>query len=62
MKGNNSIEMNQATLIEAVQEYFDKRWSGPPQEVMSVRASSGSRSDCLSVEVQLAAKEEKKTS
>lgn len=60
MKGNNSIEMNQATLIEAIQEYFDKRWSGPPQEVVIVKVANGSRSDCLSVEVQLTEREPEK--
>lgn len=59
MKGNNSIEMNQATLQEAIQEYFDKRWSGPPQRVMSVRVAGSSRADCLTVEVLIAEKEEK---
>lgn len=59
MKGNNSIEMNQATLQEAIQEYFDKRWSGPPQEVMSVKIADGSRTDSLSVEVHLTEKAEK---
>lgn len=62
MKGNNIIELNQATLQEAIQEYFDKRWSGPPQEVVIVKVANGSRSDSLSVEVQLAAKEPEKAS
>lgn len=60
MKGNNIIELNQATLQEAIQEYFDKRWSGPPQQVMSVRVAGSSRADCLSVEVLLTEREPEK--
>jgi len=42
MKGNNELRLNDATVIEALQEYFDKRFTGAPVRVTSVkRESSG---------------------
>lgn len=49
MKGKNSIELNQATLIEAIQEYLDKRWVRADQEVVSVRAATGADASNLTV-------------
>jgi hypothetical protein len=31
MKGNNTLELNQATMIEAVQVWVDKSFVKPPQ-------------------------------
>lgn len=31
MKGSNTLRLNEATLIEALQEYFDKRTISPHQ-------------------------------
>jgi len=44
MKGVNSLSLNQATMVEAVQEYFDKRLtsSAGKQTVLSVTAESTS--------------------
>lgn len=39
MKGNNVFTLNQATMIEAVQEYLDKRYS-PKVNVATVRANT----------------------
>lgn len=41
MKGNNTLEVNEATMIEALQEYFDKRTIKPLFKVESVSAQSG---------------------
>lgn len=41
MKGNNSIEVNEATMVEALQEYFDKRHVAPLFKVVSVSVNSG---------------------
>lgn len=57
MKGNNTIIMNQLSLIEAIQEYFDKRWSGPEQKIVAVMAASDSRPDSLTVQILVSAKE-----
>lgn len=38
MKGTNEIHVNQATMIEALQEYFDERYE-PSIEVTTVRAA-----------------------
>ena len=36
MKGTNTLFLNQATMIEALQEYFDKRYE-PKISVISVK-------------------------
>lgn len=36
MKGNNELHLNDETLIEALQEYFNKRYT-PTPKVESVR-------------------------
>jgi hypothetical protein len=42
MKGNNVIELNAATVIEAVQEYLDKRTvGGRADKVEAVSFTSG---------------------
>lgn len=28
MKGSNTMQLNEATVIEALQEWVDKRWTG----------------------------------
>lgn len=38
MKGNNTLELNQATLIEALQLWCDATFKTPP-EVLSVKQS-----------------------
>lgn len=43
MKGNNTLTWNKATMIEAVQEYLDKRYT-PRIEVTNVQfGATGSR-------------------
>jgi len=62
MKGNNMIQLNQATLIEAIQEYLDKRWSGPEQKVMAVtvtRVNNEYGSGTLGVDVAISEVEQK---
>lgn len=41
MKGDNTIEVNEATMIEALQEYFDKRHVAPLFKVIGVSVASG---------------------
>ncbi len=36
MKGRNELRLNTATLIEALQEYFDRRITGAKQKVTSI--------------------------
>jgi hypothetical protein len=38
VKGNNELNLNQLTMIEAIQEYLAKRWTGPTLTVLSVKA------------------------
>lgn len=40
MRGNNTLYLNQATMIEALQEYFDKRYTVPVQ-IASVTQNTG---------------------
>jgi hypothetical protein len=40
MKGNNELRLNEATMIEAVQEYLDKRAIVPKDRVTSVKANN----------------------
>ena len=40
MRGNNEMILNELTMIEAVQEWLDKRWSAPRPKVTSVKATS----------------------
>lgn len=37
MKGSNEIYINQATMIEAMQEYFNKRYT-PHFKILSVKS------------------------
>jgi len=37
MKGNNTLEFNEATCIEAMQEYLDKRMGNYAPNVVSVK-------------------------
>lgn len=43
MKGRNEITMNQATMIDAVQEYLSKRMPTTPLKVESVKTSKDDR-------------------
>lgn len=40
MKGNNELHFNEATIIEALQEYLDRRLQHDPTTVTSVKANS----------------------
>lgn len=40
MKGSNSLHLNEPTIVEAVQEYLDKRYT-PHVKVCSVKQSTG---------------------
>lgn len=40
MKGQNEIELNEATVIEAMQEYFDRRFTISQFKVTAVRGNS----------------------
>jgi hypothetical protein len=44
MKGNNTIDMNGATMIEAVQMYLDSQFTGK-HTVKSVKAKTGGYND-----------------
>lgn len=40
MKGNNELRLNDATMMEALQEYFDKRITGSLVDVKSIKCES----------------------
>ena len=52
MKGNNQFDLNEATLIEAVQEYFDKRMPIYGVVVKSVKSSRVGLSDGFTIHVE----------
>ena len=41
MKGSNELHLNQATIIEAIQEYLDKRYTPKPRVVSVSTESKG---------------------
>lgn len=52
MIGNNTLTLNEATLVQAVQEWLDKRMN-PSPKVGSVKAATGSAHKTDSFDVQL---------
>lgn len=52
MKGNNTLELNEATLIEAMQEYLDKRMTEHSPRVTAVKSSKVGLSDGFTVRVE----------
>lgn len=42
MKGSNELHLNLATMLEALQEYFDKRLPGHPIDVTNISQTSQS--------------------
>lgn len=52
MIGNNTLLLNESTVIEAVQEYLDKRMTAAPK-VASVKPKTGNTYSCEAFEVQL---------
>jgi len=52
MKGNNSIHLCEAEMVEAMQEYFDRKFALSPGEVKSVseKASSGTSIFVIQIE------------
>jgi len=36
MVGNNQLNLNAATMMQALQEWIDKRWSGKAPKVISI--------------------------
>lgn len=44
MKGNNELRLNQATMIEVVQQWIDENMPKGAQTVTSVKPESGSLS------------------
>ena len=55
MKGNNTLELNEATMIEAVQEYLDKRFTKDTPLVK--RITTHTVNQVLRFEVELSEKE-----
>lgn len=51
MKGNNELRLNEATVIEALQEYLDRCWN-PSVKVTSI-VTDGSRSCGLTFVVKI---------
>ena len=51
MKGSNELRLNGATLIEALQEYFDKRYA-PKIKVISVEQAPSPYGNEFSVKVE----------
>lgn len=48
MIGNNEFKLNAATLIDALQAYFNAKFVANPPKVLSVEATSnGYTSDCF---------------
>lgn len=41
MKGQNTLQLNEATLIDALQEYIDKRMGSYAPKVTAVKMESG---------------------
>lgn len=41
MKGNNTLELNLATVMEAMQEWLDKRLPHTPQRVIGFQSLGG---------------------
>lgn len=56
MRGNNTLQLNKATLIEALQEYFDKRYN-PNIKVLNVEKSSTQYDATFDVSVEETMKE-----
>lgn len=52
MKGNNELRLNDATVIEALQEYFDKRFTGAPVNVTSVKREQSGYESTFVVQVE----------
>jgi len=57
VKGNNTLELNEATLIEAMQEYLDKRMTDYAPKVTSVKSSKVGLSDNFTVHVEARTRE-----
>ena len=45
MKGNNELRLNEATLIEAVQEWLDRKWPKDSPRVTAISLSASSTYD-----------------
>jgi len=60
MKGNNMLKVNEATVIAALQMYFDSKFKdGEAPQVVSVKKGSGGvYSDADVFDVQLSEKEQ----
>lgn len=52
MKGNNKLELNEATMIDAIQEYLNKRMTIHAPKVTSVKSSKEGLSDGFTVTVE----------
>jgi len=48
MRGNNDLILNHATIIEALQEYLDKRMGDYSPQVVCITPS---KADCITVSV-----------
>ncbi len=52
MIGNNEIKINQATMIEAIQEYFDKRYTSKIKITKVTGSTINNYSETFSIEVE----------
>lgn len=53
MKGNNKIELNYATVMEALQEYFDSRTLPKARfKITSIEAKSGNYDKAITVQTE----------
>ena len=57
MKGNNTLELNEAALIEAMQEYLDRRMTDYAPKVTAVKSSRIGLSDGFTVHVEARTRE-----
>jgi hypothetical protein len=52
MKGSNELRLNEATIIEAVQEYLDKRLPTTPVVVKSIDENNGGYNKTFIVKIE----------
>ena len=54
MKGKNELTLNESTMIEAVQEWVDARWSATKEatpQVVSVKPLRDGHTQCFAVKL-----------
>lgn len=57
MKGNNTLVLNEATMIEAIQEYLDKRMPQHAPNVQAVTSAKGASYGLNTFEIEVTEKQ-----